>query len=136
MLEQKRDTIRSIATALAMGIMLFMLSSFSNKSFRQNNTPSQYVLRAESHDARAIINDDVQIPSVQKSILPLHSNLFGNNCKAYAESKSINRSYTLLLKTQLTIKPLIRCRFYYLLFSNDAEDLPEISKTLFIHKLD
>ena len=127
MIEQKRDTIRSIATALAMGIMLFMLSSFSNKSFRQNNTPSQYILRSESHDAKAIINDDVQIPSVQKCCLPLHSNLFGNNNKAYAESRNINRRYTLLLKTQLSIKPLIRCRFYYHLFSNDAEDLPEIS---------
>jgi len=81
MIEQKRDTIRSIATALAMGIMLFMLSSFSNKSFRQNNTPSQYILRAESHDAKAIINDDVQIPSVQKRFLPSHSNLFGDNNK-------------------------------------------------------
>lgn len=124
--EQKRDTIRSIATAIAMGIMLFMLSSFSNKSFRQNNTPSQYILRAESHDAKAVIADDVQIPSVQKSFLPLLSSLFGCNNKAYAESRNISRSYILLQKTQLTIKPQTRCRFYYHLFSNDTEDLPEI----------
>ncbi len=126
MSDQKRNTMQSIGTAIIMAVFLFVVSSFSNRTFKQTNTSSQFVLRAESHDAKAVINDDVQIPSVQKSFLPLLSSLFGCNNKAYAESRNISRSYILLQKTQLTIKPQTRCRFYYHLFSNDTEDLPEI----------
>jgi len=108
--------------------MLFLLSSFSNKSFKQNNTPSQYFLKAEFHaDGKAAINDPVQVPSVKKSHLPLLSGLFGDNHKAYANNRKILSSFILLQKTQLSIKPQNLCRFYYHLFSNTAEDLPELS---------
>jgi hypothetical protein len=128
MIEQKRNTVRSIATALAMGVMLFLLSSFSNKPFKLNNTPSQYILKAEFHaDGKAAIVDPVQVPAIKKGSLPLLSGFSGDNNYAYAYDRKILSSFILIQKTQLTIKPQSLCRFYYHLFPNTAEDLPEIS---------
>jgi hypothetical protein len=122
MTNQKRNTLNSIGTAIIIAFLLLLVSSFSDKSSKQT-CPSQYALSSEFHSDKAVIADAVPLPLVQKFVLPL---LFNDNQNSFSTNSKITRSFIILQKTRLSIKPLIPCRFYYHLFSNDAEDLPDI----------
>jgi hypothetical protein len=123
---QKRDTINSIRTAIIVAFLLLLVSSFSEKTSKR----SCYSTNALNSDFRAnndIITDALSLPSLQKSCLPLLLKLFSDNNKTFSDNRKIFLKFILLQKTQLSIEPLTPCRFYYHLFSNDAEDLPALS---------
>jgi hypothetical protein len=124
MVNHKADRIKSIGTAIIIALFLLLISSFSD---RTQINPSQNIVSSEFHVSIAVIADAVTLHLDQKFCLPLHSSHFSDNNNAFADNKKINRSYILLQKTQLSIKPLILSRFYYHFFSNDTEDLPILS---------
>jgi hypothetical protein len=128
MIHQKGDKINSLGTTLIIVLFLFLFSSFS-KSTKQADHASRFELKILSHPGqlKAVITDAVQLPSIQKSNVPEHHDLFSDTHKVFAENRKIAQSIILLQKTQLSIKPMTFCRFYYHLSAKDDEDLPVLS---------
>lgn len=133
MINQKEDIINSIGKIIFIIFFFFLISSFSNKSFNQTNSTTQYNVTYElrSNDAKAIIANAIQLPSFQKSCTLILYNtnisLFDEIYKINADDKKITQRIILLQKTQPLIKPLFFYRFYYHLISTDTEDLPILS---------
>jgi len=133
MLNHKEDTIDYLGTILFIVLCIFFISELSEKSANQTYGSSQYALVSELHSspAKAVIVKTIQLPSLQKSCLSLLFNATFNfhneNFKVFADDRRITQSILLLHKTQLKIKPLSVCRFYYPLLSANSEELPFLS---------
>jgi len=123
---QKRNTIHSIGTAIIIAFFMFLVFSLVDKSSTPNSL-SQNALSSDFHADKDLIADAIPLQLVQKHCVPLLSKFFCDNNNAFSNNSKITRRFILLQKKQLSIKPLIPCRFYYHLFSNDAGDLPGLS---------
>ena len=128
MVYKKGDIINSLGTAIIIVFFLFIFSSFSDKPITPTDRSSRYELKAGFHSdqVKAAILEAVRLPSVQKSSVLLLHNIYNDTYKVIANDKTITQGFIELQKTQLSIKPTF-CRFYYHLFSKDADDLPVLS---------
>jgi hypothetical protein len=133
MINQRNDTSHSIGTILFFVLCLLCISAFSNTSVNQTSHSIQHVFLNEfpSNHVTAIILRDVEIPSQQKSCLSIryntNYNLFDESHKIAADNRTLNQKIILLHKTQLLIKPLPLCRFYFHRFLSDTEEPPILS---------
>jgi hypothetical protein len=126
MINQKKITLNSIYIAAVVVLLILLFTSFSEDSHKISIS-SAPDFTSGSYSNKDIIADVFQHPVFQKKQLPLLSRLLSDNYKMSADNKKIIQHFILLQKTQLSIKPLTPSRFYYHLFSNDAEDLPPLS---------
>jgi hypothetical protein len=123
--DQKRNTINSAVTAMIIAFILLLLSSFSDNS-NKHYGPAQNTLCSGLRSDNAVMADAVPFPSSKKYAQPLSSKIHnGINVSLSSESKW-DRNFILLQKNCLSIIPLNPARFYYHLFSNEAEELPAI----------
>ena len=133
MLNHKEDTINYLGTILFIVLCFFFISDLSDKSANQAYDSSQSALVSDLHSnpAKAVIVKTIPLPSLQKSCLSLlfnaNFNFHNENFKVFADDRKISQSILLLHKTQLKIKPLSVCRFYYTMLSADSEELPFLS---------
>jgi len=127
-INQKENTIKAFGTAMIIVLFLFFCTSISDKSFSPNKHSSQLGSASEFNinNGKAVVVEAFKWSSFQKSF-SLIRNLFNDNFKSVADNNKITRSFILLQKTQLSIKPFSSCRFYYHLCSGDDDDLPFLS---------
>lgn len=129
MIFKKGDIISSLGTAIIIVFFMLIFSSFSDKPITPTDRSSRYELKTGFHSDQdeAIISEAVRLPSVQKSSVLLFHNIFNDTYKVISNDKTITQGFIELQKTLLTIKPITSCRFYYHLFTKDADDLPVLS---------
>lgn len=125
MINQRKDIINAISTAITVVFFLIIFSSFSDKPVGQ--TRCELISEFHYNQVNAVIVDAIPLASFQKNCVPLLHNLFIENHKTIAGNKKIAQSIIVLQRARLLIKPIIPCRFYYHLFPQDAEDLPVLS---------
>lgn len=128
MINKKENIINFLSAVFAMALFLFVISSFSNNSVKQNNT-FQHELISEIHpnNVNAVNVDAFQFPSYKKTGVSLLKIFFNENHQTVADNRKIVQIIIFNQKNQLLIKPLSICRFYYHLFSKNAKDLPVLS---------
>jgi len=128
MINQKRDRLNSFGISVFFALFILLLSS-SDISVKKSDNTFKHILESEvlSSNLNAVIAENIQLPSVQKSCEYIPIQLFNENFKLFDDNRKINQSFILLHKTQLSIKPIAICRFYYHLFSEEDDDWPILS---------
>lgn len=128
MINKKENIINFLSAVFAMALFLFVISSFSDNSIKQNNT-FQHELISEIHpnNVNAVNVDAFQFPSYKKTGVSLLRIFFNENHQTVADNRKIVQTIIFNQRNQLLIKPLSICRFYYHLFSKNAKDLPVLS---------
>jgi len=128
MINKKENIINFLSAVFAMALFLFVISSFSDNSVKQNNT-FQHELISEIHpnNVNAVNVDAFQFPSYKKTGGSLLKIFFNENHQTIADNRKIVQTIIFHQRNQLLIKPLSICRFYYHLFSKNAKDLPVLS---------
>jgi len=112
MVSQKEDNANYFGTLFFMVLFFLLFSSFSDKSANQISFSSQYQLKYEFNisQAKAVVPDVIQVPSVQNSCLYLlycsNFNLFSERCKILADNSKINQRILFLKKNELLTKPV------------------------------
>lgn len=129
MINKKKDSINFLCTTFSIVFFFLLLSSFSNKPVKQNFPAVQYEIISEhvSDNGNAVTVDAVQNPYSHKTCVTLLNYFFNETHKIIADNSKITHRIILNQKTQILIKPINICRFYYHIFSKDAEDLPALS---------
>jgi len=128
MINKKENIINFLSAVFAMAAFLFVISSFSDNSIKQNNT-FQHELISEIHqnNVNAVNVDAFQFPSYKKAGVSLLRIFFNENHQTVADNRKIIQAIIFHQRNKLLIKPLSICRFYYHLFSKNAKDLPVLS---------
>ena len=125
--------MKNLENILFIVFFFIFIAAFSGQSAHQTHQASSYGLTTEFHSnhAKAIVVNGIQFSSLQKGCLTLLYNtnpsLFNENFKIFADNRNITRRIIILHQTQLKIKPMIMCRFYFHLLSADTEELPILS---------
>lgn len=133
MINRKGDIINSLVTAIIMLLFVLLFSSFSDKSYKQTSSSSQYEFKSELHSShsKAVIIDNIKLPSIQKSVetilLNTNFNLFKDYFKIIADNRRVTQIIISLQKTQQLIDPIPVCWIHLHLTSIDSEELPILS---------
>jgi len=128
MLNQNEDTTNYFGTLFFVVLIFIVFASFSNKSAEPISLSSQYQPKSELslNITKAVVADAIQLPSVQKSCLPLlhnfNINLFSETRKILADNNKITQSFIVLKETELLIKPLSSQLLCFLLLPPDPKE--------------
>jgi len=128
MVNNKRDIIQLLGTAIIFVSLLFMFSSFIDKNERQPDNTSQSELASDfqSQPEKEFISSSFQLPAVPESDVLLLKNHFYNTQKIVDVNRKIDQKLIVLQTTHLSIKPLTFNRFYFH-HSKEPDDLPVLS---------
>jgi hypothetical protein len=133
MIQGKEDRANYLGITVFIVFFFLFISAFSDQSINRTKATSRCELITELHldPVNAIPINIVQLPSFQKSWVSfldkLNIRLFNEDFKISSFNNKISIKNILLQKTQLSIKPIFICRFYYHLSSTDTEELPVLS---------
>lgn len=133
MTSQQEDRVIFLGRVLFMVLFLFVLSVKFDKPERQTYFAAQYELITEIHSGsnNALCVDSVQLPSLQKSLVSFTDktgfSLFNESFKLSFDNSRITQRIILLQKSAPSRAAVSSCRFYYHLFSTDAQEPPLLS---------
>jgi len=100
----------------------------SNKLVTHNVEATRYEIGyvVNSNFTKAILSDDIHIPSFQKTwvsfIDKMSINLYNKDLKIFSENKSINQRILLRQKDELSIKPTLLNLIYFYHLPLKSED--------------
>lgn len=114
MTNSKRDIIQLIGTAIICVFLLFMFSSFIEKTEIQADNISNIEFASDflSQQKKAFIASAIQLPSIPKSDVSFLKNLFYESRKIVDVNGKIDQKLIVLQTKLLSIKPLTIRRFY------------------------
>ncbi len=133
MKNQIEDISNYLGRVLFIVLFFLLIAAFSDRSVQKSNdgVQSKFISEWQADGAKAVVTDAGQLPLFQKnwisSIDKLNHYLFNTSLKQSAEDRRIAQRIISLRQTELVIKPLSICRFYYHLFPIVAEDVPILS---------
>jgi hypothetical protein len=130
---QIEDISNYLGRALFIVLFFLMIAAFSDRSVQKSNDglQSKFVSEWQANPPKAIVADAGQLPLFQKnwisSVNKLNRHLLNTSLKQSAEDRRIAQRIISLRQTELRIKPLSICRFYFHLFPAVADDVPILS---------
>ena len=133
MIQGKEDRTNYFGITVFIVFFFLFISVFSDRSVNQIKDISRYELVSEIHvnPIQAINVRDIQLSFSQNCqasfVDKLNIRLFNEDSKISSYNKKIAQKNIFLRKTQLSIKPIFICRFYYHLSSTDTEELSVLS---------
>lgn len=128
MIKYKHNIFNFIGSVICIALFCLFISFFSNKSSQQDNNIVQHELITDfcSNYTNAVLISKIKLPVLQMSWISVVDKLnlkcSEENYKIIADNKKLRQIFISLQKTQLIVKPNVRCKFYYHLFSLGTDD--------------
>lgn len=127
MINQRENITNYLGRALFVVLFFLLMVAFSDQSAKQTNFPVKILSITESH-ASSVIANAIQLPLFQKNWVSVVDKMsfrhFNATFKRFADNRTITQRFISLHQTELLIKPLTNCRFYYHLFPKDTGEVP------------
>jgi hypothetical protein len=126
---QKSERNYILGSSILIVLFLLFINVFSNKiALQHTNEVTRYEIGYlyNSNNDKAILINDVQVPSFQNSWISLIDkisiDLYNRNLKTFTDNKSVNHRIQLLWKIKLSIRPIILDNYHRHLFPEDPEE--------------
>jgi len=131
--DRKEDIFQYIGRTLFLVLLLFVMVSVTDNSDKPtcHYAQNEVLTGLDSGTVHAFFSDYNQMPVLQKSLLTSIDKIgflfYNNKFKIAADGRTIAQQIIFLENSYPSVKTLHACRFYYHLFSTDANAFPVLS---------